>query len=284
MGGFDLVSALRTAATARTPKVRRGLWVSFLGAYGLEAVMGVRPDALEWMGIDLQHGDVGLDHVVPLLRVAERSGLAVFPRMSSHAADAIGKVVDAGVQGVIVPGVESAMEATALVRAIRLPPAGARSTGVARTSLGVTSEPGPAGPPRSSRSSDQAAPPRESGSSGESGEATPPEHAGPPEPLLLPMVETAAGLQAAKEIVAVDGVDGVFVGPYDLSMSLGCAPGDEEVMNAIRSIVETARTAGKIVGMYAGRPDLLGLAPSLDLVAVDSDVSALRRGVADLFG
>jgi 4-hydroxy-2-oxoheptanedioate aldolase len=249
----DLVSELRAAATRRTPHVRRGLWLSFLSAYGLEAVLGDRlrdatggggSVAVDWLGLDLQHGDLALDDVIPLLRVAERVGVPVFPRMASHASDAIGKVVDAGVQGVIVPGVESADEAAALVRAIRLPPHGGRSTGSARTSLGVT---------------------------------------GTGEPLLLPMVETAAGLEAAGDITAVDGVDGVFIGPYDLSMSLGCLPGEPEVMAAIASIVEIARGAGKIVGMFAGRPDLLEVGPRLDLMAVDTDASAVRRGIVELF-
>jgi 2-keto-3-deoxy-L-rhamnonate aldolase RhmA len=249
----DFVSALRTAAADRDPSARRGLWVSFLSAYSLESVLGAPPTGspadrnrtgIQWLGIDLQHGDLGLHDVVPLLRVAERAGVPVLPRMSSHAADAIGRVVDAGAHGVIVPGVESAEEAAALVRAIRLPPAGARSTGAARTSLGVTDE---------------------------------------VEPLLLPMVETAGGLDHAADIVAVDGVDGVFIGPYDLSMSLGCHPGEEPVMTAIASIMETVRAAGKVVGMFMGRPDLLAVAPTLDLVAVDTDVSALRRGIADLF-
>ena len=253
MPASDLVSDLHAAAADRTPSVRRGLWLSFLSAYGLEAVLGDRlpgatggggSAAIDWLGVDLQHGDLGQEDVIPLLRVAERVGLPVFPRMASHAADAIGKVVDAGAQGVIVPGVESGDEAVALVRAIRIPPHGARSTGSARTSLGVT---------------------------------------GGGEPLLLPMVETAAGLAAAADSVGVEGVDGVFLGPYDLSMSLGCRPGEPEVMAAIASVVETARSAGKIVGMFAGRPDLLEVGPELDLLAVDTDASAIRRGIADLF-
>jgi 4-hydroxy-2-oxoheptanedioate aldolase len=249
----EFLSDLRASAADRTPSVRRGLWLSFLSAYGLEAVLGDRLSgatgdggsaAIDWLGVDLQHGDLGLDDVIPLLRVAERVGVPVFPRMASHAGDAIGKVIDAGAQGVIVPGVESAGEAAALVRAIRLPPTGARSTGSARTSLGVT---------------------------------------GSGEPLLLPMVETVAGLRAAADITAVDGVDGVFVGPYDLSMSLGCRPGEPEVIAGIASVIEIARSAGTIVGMFAGRPDLLEVGPRLDLLAVDTDASAIRRGIADLF-
>ena len=104
------------------------------------------------------------------------------------------------------------------------------------------------------------------------------------EPLLLPMVETAAGLDVAMEIVGVEGVDGIFIGPYDLSMSLGCQPGDDRVMVAISSVVETVRARDKIVGMFTGRPDLLAAASVVDLVAVDTDVSALRRGITELFG
>lgn len=267
MTASDLVSTLRASAADRVPSNRRGLWVTFLSAYGLEAVLGARRtasdwtraasgtteaattatgvDGIDWIGLDLQHGDLHLAEVIPMLRVAERSGVAVFARMSSHAGEAIGTVVDAGVHGVIVPGVESAAEATALVRAIRLPPNGGRSTGVARTSFGVTAG---------------------------------------TEPLLLPMVETTAGLDAATEIVAIEGVDGIFVGPYDLSMSMGCEPGDESVMIAIRAVVETVRASGKVVGLFTGRPDLLAAASTVDLVAVDTDVSALRRGVTELFG
>jgi 4-hydroxy-2-oxoheptanedioate aldolase len=241
----DFVPMLHASAAERVPSGRRGLWVSFLSAYGLEVVLGARrADGIDWIGLDLQHGDLGLGDVIPLLRVAEAAGVAVFARMPSHAGDAIGKVVDAGVNGVIVPGVESAADAAALVRATRLPPLGGRSTGAGRTSLGL---------------------------------------AVGTEPLLLPMVETAAGLEVAGEIVGVDGVDGIFVGPYDLSMSLACRPGDDRVMTAIASVVETVRPRGKIAGMFTGRPDLLAAASVFDLVAVDTDVSALQRGVTELF-
>lgn len=260
MTAADLVPMLRASAGDRMPSGRRGLWVSFLSAYGLEVVLGARRSApgtseaattaaeghdIDWIGLDLQHGDLDLRDVISLLRVAEAAGVAVLTRMTSHAGDAIAKVIDAGVQGVIVPGVESAAEATALVRATQLPPLGARSTGVVRTSFGVT-------------------------------DAT--------EPLLLPMVETAAGLDAATEIVEVDGVDGIFIGPYDLSMSLGCRPGDDRVMVAISSVVEAVRASGKIVGMFTARPDLLAAASVVDLVAVDTDVSALRCGVTEILG
>ena len=66
------------------------------------------------------------------------------------------------------------------------------------------------------------------------------------------MVETAGGLAAAAEVAAVPGVDGIFIGPYDLSMSLGCKPGEEPVMAAIATVVGTVRAVGKIAGMFSG--------------------------------
>lgn len=126
------------------------------------------------------------------------------------------------------------------------PPDGARSTGGCRQSLGVTSNPVPQ--------------------------------------LLLPMVETAAGLQNAADILAVPGVDGVFFGPYDLSISAGFpGPSSSETISALRNVIRLAREAGKVVGFMAGTPELLAVAPDADLVAVDTDVTALRRGLDLLF-
>lgn len=235
---------LRGAAAQGRPSGKRGLWLSFLDAFGLEVSVLTSAD---WVGVDLQHGALEPSDVPGLLRVAEKVSLPLFARLPSHAADTIGRVLDAGVQGVIVPAVESAREAEALVSACRFPPRGKRSAGVARSALGVVS--------------------------------------GGAEPLLLPMVETTDGLAHAEEILAVDGIDGLFVGPYDLSLSSGFpAPHSPQTVEALRGIIAVARRAGKVVGFYAAHPTLVELAPEADLVAIDSDVTALRLGLAQLFG
>ncbi|WP_353957066.1 aldolase/citrate lyase family protein [uncultured Ornithinimicrobium sp.] len=103
----------------------------------------------------------------------------------------------------------------------------------------------------------------------------------PAEQLLLPMVETAAGLRNAADILAVDGVDGVFVGPYDLSISSGFpAPDSPQTLDAVRHVLGLARGAGKVAGFMAGAPGLVDLAPEADLVALDTDVAALRLGLS----
>lgn len=239
----DVRATLRAAAAGAGPALRRGLWLSFLGPYGVEVAASSGAD---WLGIDLQHGDLDIGDVPGLLRVAERAGLPVLTRMPSHDPALLGRALDSGVSGVIVPMVNSADQALALVSACLTPPHGSRSTGGCRQSLGVTGEPFT--------------------------------------PLLLPMVETAEGLQNAAEILAVPGVDGVFFGPYDLSISTGFpGPSSPQTLSALRDVITLARQAGKVVGFMAGTPELLAVASEADLVAVDTDLSALRQGLATLF-
>jgi 4-hydroxy-2-oxoheptanedioate aldolase len=239
----DLRTTLQASAAGDGSGLRRGLWLSFLDAYGLEVAVGCGAD---WLGVDLQHGNVEPHDLPGLLRAAELAGLPVLARTASHDPAALGRVLDTGVGGVIVPMVESAEQARALVSACRVPPIGSRSTGGCRSTLAVTHVPDPQ--------------------------------------LLLPMVETAAGLEHAADILAVPGIDGVFFGPYDLSISAGYpAPDSPQTIRALRQVIALARDAGKIAGFMAGRPDLLSVASDADLVAVDTDVSALRLGLGQIF-
>lgn len=239
----NLRTRLRAAATGEGDGLRRGLWLSYLDPYGLEVAVGCGAD---WIGVDLQHGNIEPRDLPGLLRVAEAAGLPLLARTPSHDPATLGRILDAGVSGIIIPVVESADQARVLVSAARTPPNGARSTGGCRATLGVAREPA--------------------------------------RQLVLPMVETAAGLGNAADILAVPGVDGVFFGPYDLTLSAGYpAPDSPQTIDALRRVLRLARTAGKIAGFMAGRPELLAVAPEADLVAVDTDVSALRLGLTAIF-
>src|SRR2546423_2347679 len=81
---------------------RRGLWLTFLSPFGLELAGGC---GAEWIGIDVQHGDLDSADVAPLARV---SPVPVLVRLASHDEAQLGRVLDTGVDGVIVPAVESA--------------------------------------------------------------------------------------------------------------------------------------------------------------------------------
>ena len=96
---------------AREGGSRRGLWLTFLSPFGLEVAAGC---GAEWIGIDVQHGDLELVDVAPLARV---SPVPVLVRLTSHDQAQLARVLDAGVDGVIVPAVESAGQARALVQA-----------------------------------------------------------------------------------------------------------------------------------------------------------------------
>ena len=218
---------------------RRGLWLTFLSPFGLELAGGC---GAEWVGIDVQHGDLELTDVAPLARV---SPVPVLVRLASHDEAQLARVLDAGVEGVIVPAVESADQAGELVRAACFPPRGRRSRGLARAAL--------LGP------SDQ--------------------------PLLLPMVETRAGLDHLDDILGVDGVDGIFLGPYDLTLSLGRESVLEDaVVSAIKSVISRTGGQGRITGIFTGNRELTRLLPVVDLLGVDTDAAALRSGLKQMFG
>jgi 4-hydroxy-2-oxoheptanedioate aldolase len=228
---------LRAGGAARA--VRRGLWVTFLGPFGLEVAGGGY--GAEWIGIDIQHGDLDVADVAPLARV---SPVPVLVRLASHDEAQLGRVLDEGVEGVIVPAVESAGQARELVQAAYFPPRGRRSRGLARASLLGRRD----------------------------------------QPLLLPMVETRAGLDALDHILRVDGVDGVFVGPYDLAASLGQKSVlDGVVVSAIVSVIDRTRGQGRIAGIFTGNRELTGVLPAVDLLGVDTDAAALRAGLKLVF-
>ncbi|GAA5168090.1 HpcH/HpaI aldolase family protein [Ornithinimicrobium tianjinense] len=218
----------------------RGLWLCVLGADALELLP---TDGIGWLGVDLQHGVYDVAHLPGLLRVAQ---VPVLARAASQDPGHLARVLDTGVAGVIVPGVESPADVESLVAAVRFPPEGRRSTGLTRAVL----------------------------------------VGGPERPLLLPMVETRGALETVEEIAAVPGVDGLFVGPYDLSLSLG-RPGvtDADVVAGIARVREVTRERGLLAGAFSAHRELDPQLPAdLDLVAVDTDITALRQGVAGLLG
>lgn len=231
---------LRTPTpSAGDPTTRSGLWLTFLPPAGLELVS---TDGIDWIGVDLQHGTLGVQDLAPLMRATT---LPVLARAASHDPAHLGAVLDTGVDGVIVPTVDSAEQARGLVAAAYPPPRGRRSLGMSRSAVI-----GQAGPP-----------------------------------LLLPMVETREGLAAHEEISAVDGIDGIFVGPYDLSLSLGGdGPRDPAVLQVIGRVTETVRTAGKVTGCFSGDPALTPLLPPVTLLAVETDLGCLLAGMRQRFG
>lgn len=183
----------------------RGAWIQGTDATTATALAR----SLEWIAIDQQHGRADDRAMLELL--AATAGLCQrYVRVRSLDAGLIGRALDGGADGVIVPQVSSAAEARAVVAASHYPPRGDRSWGPIV------------------------------------------EHS--PDAVVGVMVENAAGLANVAEIAA-SGADLIFVGPYDLALSLGTTVDallDEQT--TLATIRDAAIAAGIALGAFAGTP------------------------------
>ncbi|MFR9727958.1 HpcH/HpaI aldolase family protein [Saccharopolyspora sp. MS10] len=172
---------------------------------------------LDYVLVDCEHGP---DDLVPLqqhLALARAHDVPVLVRVGRADPNQVLRVLDLGAEGVVVPHVESAREAAEVVRSAHYPPRGER--GFATYSR-----------------------------AGRYGAVSASEHLRAAEDVLVfAMVETAEGVANAAAIAAVDGIDGVWVGPADLAVSLGVPPGDEAVHRAKAEVHRQAREAGTAV-------------------------------------
>jgi 4-hydroxy-2-oxoheptanedioate aldolase len=176
----------------------------------------------DWALVDLEHGAGSESDLVPQLLALEASGTAALVRVESASRLRIGRVLDLGATGVMVPQVNDAETARRLVEWCQYPPSGSR--GVALSARG-------AGYGRSKH-----------GDVGALDRGI----------VRIAQVETRAAVDAVDEIAAVDGIDILFVGPTDLSHSLGI-PGqfDHPIFEAaLQAIVEAATGHGRALGVY----------------------------------
>lgn len=236
--------------TSRAEALRRRLAAE--GARGLFQIIPspVVTEALSLSGADFvlvdgEHGAFGIERLEEMVRAGEARGLTILYRAASSADD-LAKALDSGVAGIVVPRVESVEEALAAIRATRFPPLGARGVGPGRAGFfGLDM-----GALR-----DEAA-------------------------LVVLMIETRAGLEALEEIVALEGVDVIMVGPYDLAASLGLGFGSPEHERAIARIREAATAAGRICGVHCPDPETAARrqAEGFRFLTVGFDTACLVEG------
>jgi 4-hydroxy-2-oxoheptanedioate aldolase len=193
-------------------------WLSLANSYSAELMAHQGFDSVT---IDLQHGAVDYQAAVGMLQAISTTAAVPMVRVPWNEPILTLKLLDAGAYGVICPMINSKAQAEALVDACRYPPRGSRSFGPNRAVL--------------------------------YGGADYWRHANE-EILLFAMVETREALKNLEAIVAVDGLDGVYVGPSDLSLSMGKPPSldpqDDDVVNAIKEISRTTRKNGKFAGVH----------------------------------
>ncbi len=209
----------------------------------------------DYVAVDYQHGLIDHSDGVPMLQGIAAGGAIPIARVAWNEPARIMALLDAGVDGLIIPMIETPADAQRAVEAFRYPPEGKRSFGPVRSRV-------------IKQTSDLAK---------------------LEDVVCLPMIETAQALESVDAIVAVSGVHGVYIGPNDLSIGLGIrpslVPSDPRVLDAIARIVESCKNAGKVVGTVA--PDIDSAAAyveqGFDMVTIGTDAQWLANTASATF-
>ncbi len=230
-----------------------GCWMGLGDTFSAELVGQA---GFDWVVIDAEHGPNDERAIFRQLQVLAGTDAHAVVRLPVGETWMIKKTLDAGAQTVLIPMVESAEEARKLVRAVTYPPKGNRGVAYPLT--------------RAARFSVL----KDYGTTADA------------QICLLIQVENRAGLAALDEILEVEGVDGVFIGPADLAADLGHLgdPDHPDVQDAIMDALSRISAAGKAPGILSMDDDMTGRAMEAGarFVAVGSDVSLLGQAAREL--
>lgn len=212
---------------------------------------------LAWVCVDMQHGEANLSQLSPLLAAISATPAMPYARVAYNDFMEIGRALDLGAYGIIVPLVNNADEARAAVSAAKYPPLGNRSFGPVRAVVY-------AGGDYYDGANDETS--------------------------LFVMIETKEGVDNAEAILATEGVDGCYIGPSDLSIAYGVRPGissgehlDPVVEEAIDTVLAAARKTGKVVGMHLMDAAAANrrLKQGIRMIGLGSEMRFTQRGVAE---
>jgi 4-hydroxy-2-oxoheptanedioate aldolase len=211
-----MANGVKAAWAAGKPVVNG--WLAIPSGFTAEVMAQAGWDSLT---VDIQHGVQDYMSMVACFQGMQPHGVTPLVRVPWNEPGIIGKCLDGGAKGVICPMVNTEAEARALVSACRYPPHGARSFGPIRSGI--------------------------YGAAGDTNAAN-------EDVLVIPMIETKTALDNLEAIVAVPGVDAIYIGPSDLSLSLGLAPlqdrQEPEFLAVLDRIRNTAQAAGVKVGIH----------------------------------
>lgn len=202
-----------------------GSWITIGNASVAEIMAGA---GFDWLTIDMEHSGITLSEAQMLMQVIDSRGNGVpcLVRVGENDPALIKRVMDIGAHGVIVPMVNTREDAIKAVEAVRYPPRGKRGVGLARAQgYGLKFEAYKKWL-------------RDDG-------------------VVIAQIEHIEGVENLEEILSVDGIDAFFVGPYDLSASLG-HPGEfdrREVKDALKRIKDVSRSMGSTAGFHVVQPD-----------------------------
>ncbi|HET7236885.1 MAG TPA: aldolase/citrate lyase family protein [Actinomycetota bacterium] len=234
----------------------------WLGSADPATAAGLASAGFDAAVVDLQHGRASLDTLEAIVAVIEPTGTVPFVRIRWNDPGLVMRALDLGARGLICPMVNSAAEAEAFARACRYPPLGVRSYGPVHGAFGSGRE-------QTERANEAV--------------------------LAFAQIETAEGLANVAEIAATPGLDGLYVGPADLSLTLGLHTfadlSDRALLEALDRVLEAAARAGAVAGIHAPSTDeaitMAGRGFRFIGAATDADPDAarvpasVRRGSGD---
>lgn len=235
-----------------TGEATLGAWCMMPGAMSAEALGKA---GFDWVLIDMQHGCMDYEMALSMIRAVDLSNAVPIVRVPWNDPGIIGRVLDAGALGVVIPMIQSAADARRAVDACLYPPAGSRSFGPVRVGLRD-------GPGYFATANSRVA--------------------------VIPMIETVQALEEVEEIAGTSGVDALFVGPFDLSIALGLPPSDndgEPVFDAaIARITAAAKRADVATAVLSNaKVAPIRLKQGFQMVSVATDINALTMAArADL--
>ena len=227
-----------------------GCWLSLANAYSAEALAKL---GFDWVCVDTQHGLIDYQDLVTMLPAISNGSATPIVRVPWNEPYEIMKALDAGAYGVIVPMVNNRAEAQQAVQACRYPPDGFRSFGPTRAAL--------------------------YGGKGYAAEAN-------QQLACLAMIETREGIENLEEITSTPGLDGIYIGPADLALSLGFPPtGDqpqEEHLEVVKRIADACLRNQIAVGIHTSSPEYTQkyLALGFNIVTIGTDAGFMMRGAA----
>ena len=207
----------------------------------------------DWLTIDMQHGLIDYQAALQMLQAMTASETVSMVRVPWNEPGIIGKVLDAGAEGVIVPMVNTREQSEAAAAACRYPPLGRRSFGPTRAALVGGSD-------YFDRANDEI--------------------------ICLIMIETQQALDNLDEILDVPGIDGVYVGPNDLSVSLGLPPAPDHEAESFRSAIAAILEGCHQRGLTAGCAGTTKQAPmriegGFRFVEVSRDAGSMARAARE---
>ena len=234
-----------------------GTFTHLLSAPAIEAIAYT---GMDYVIIDMEHSPIAAEHAAELVGVADGAGIAPFVRVDAIQRSPVLKMLDVGAAGLIVPGVETVDEVKKLVEFAKFAPLGNRGYCPSRDGgwgmAGCYADGMGGYMQRANR-----------------------------ETLLVPQCETMGCLENIDEILGMDGVDGIFIGPFDLSIALGI-PGDfanERHINAVAHVLDVCKKHGKLAIMFCGTPEAANgyFRQGFDSVTMSLDISVLADAMKD---